>query len=192
MNSTLSKVLIFAAGVAIGVAATHKYFKTKYQRIADDEIADMSNYYEKKISRLESDLDDAQNEIDDISAEVEARDMVEQYERIANGYVPPAKEVAVIMRKPEVISPEEFGEIDEFDTETLFYYADGVLTDSDNNPIEDVDNIVGRESLTHFGEYEDDSVFVRNHEQQIDYEILLDPGKFADAINPSPHQAEEE
>ena len=36
------------------------------------------------------------------------------------------------------------------------------------------DDVVGMESLTHFGEYEDDSVFVRNDRLKCDYEILMD------------------
>ena len=34
--------------------------------------------------------------------------------------------------------------------------------------------MVGLDSLTHFGQYEDDSVYVRNDERMTDYEILLD------------------
>ena len=49
-----------------------------------------------------------------------------------------------------------------------------------DNIIEDVEGTVGTDSLTHFGEYEDDSVFVRNDEKQIDYEILLDSDKYYD------------
>lgn len=76
--------------------------------------------------------------------------------------------------RPYVISPDEFGEKDGYENVTLTYYADGVLTDYFDNVISNVDEVVGFESLDHFGEYEDDVVFVRNEKMETDYEILRD------------------
>ena len=45
------------------------------------------------------------------------------------------------------------------------------------------DEIVGLDSLTHFGEYEDDSVFVRNDVMKCDYEILLDHRNYKDVAS---------
>ena len=60
----------------------------------------------------------------------------------------------------------------------------------DDEKVEDVDNVVGLESLAHFGEYEDDSVFVRNDRLKCDYEILLDQRTYSDVIKQRPHQTE--
>ena len=57
--------------------------------------------------------------------------------------------------------------------------------------VDNVDDVVGVDSLTHFGEYEEDSVFVRNDLLQTDYEILRDPRKYSDVVGDSPHQVEE-
>ncbi len=84
------------------------------------------------------------------------------------------------MDKPYVIPPEDFGEEGDYEIKSLTYYADGVLTDDWDNVIEDIDELIGEESLTHFGEYEDDSVFVRDDQMKIDYEILRDVRNFAD------------
>lgn len=75
--------------------------------------------------------------------------------------------------KPYVISPEDFGEYEDYETISLTYYKDKVLTDELNEIVEDIEETVGEESLNHFGEYEDDSVFVRNDSKRCDYEILL-------------------
>ena len=80
---------------------------------------------------------------------------------------------------PYVISPDEFSENEDYETESLTYYSDGILADDRDNII-DIDMVVGRESLNHFGEYEDDSVFVRNEELKTDYEILLDTRRYSD------------
>ena len=61
-----------------------------------------------------------------------------------------------------------------------------------DEPVEDVDDVVGIESLDHFGEWEDDSVFVRNDKYKTYYEILLDERKYSDIINENPHLAEDE
>lgn len=92
--------------------------------------------------------------------------------------------------KPYVISPEEFGEFEDYERISLSYYADQVLADEDDEKVDDVDNVVGLESLTHFGEFEDDSVFVRNDRLKCDYEILLDQRTYSDVMKQRPHQME--
>ena len=92
--------------------------------------------------------------------------------------------------KPYVISPDEFGEFEDYERISLSYYTDQILADEDDEKVEDVDNVVGLESLAHFGEYEDDSVFVRNDRLKCDYEILLDQRTYSDVIKQRPHQTE--
>ena len=67
---------------------------------------------------------------------------------------------------------------------TLLYYKDHVLTDEDNNIIEDIDDVIGFDSLTRFGEFEDDTVYVRNDKYRVDYEVINDPERtFSDVFN---------
>ena len=82
---------------------------------------------------------------------------------------------------PYVISPAEFGEIEEYTKVSLTYFADGVLADELNEPVDNVEEIVG-DALEHFGEYEEDSVFVRNDAKRCDYEILQDLRNFKDVL----------
>ena len=81
--------------------------------------------------------------------------------------------------RPYVIAPDEVGETG-YRTVSLNYYDDGVLTYENDDVIENVDELVGKDSLSHFGEYEDDTVYVRNDKQRIDYEILADTQKYSD------------
>ena len=99
----------------------------------------------------------------------------------------------VVVDKPYVIAPEEFGEMDGYNTISLTYYADNVLADDIDELVEDVDETVGLDSLNHFGEYEDDSVFVRNDRLRSDYEILRDNRTYEDWVvsRRHPHSAEE-
>ena len=79
-----------------------------------------------------------------------------------------------------VIDPEEFGDEEDYDQVNLTYYADGVLTDDFDNPIEDVEAMVGDYALNSFGDFEPDAVHVRNDATKTYYEILRDERNFAD------------
>ena len=92
--------------------------------------------------------------------------------------------------KPYVIPPEQFGDDENYDQISLTYYADGVLADENDEVIDDVEETVGIESLNHFGEYEDDSVFVRNDTRKCDYEILLDQRTYSEVAEEMPQRME--
>ena len=78
------------------------------------------------------------------------------------------------MEKPYIISPEEYEEGD-YAKESLDYYeGDEVLVDPFGDIVDNVDEIVGEDFASHFGEYEKDTVYVRNDMTEIDYEILRD------------------
>ena len=55
MGDKVVKVLIFATGVVVGSIMTARLIKDKYEKIAEDEIADMRDYYNEKRKKL-SDL----------------------------------------------------------------------------------------------------------------------------------------
>lgn len=205
-SSTLSNVLIFTAGLAIGSVVTWKLLKTRYEQIAQEEI---DSVYEA-ISRRDEVEETGDSVAEDLKDGIEragegfekageavrkaAIDIREYAETLSkNNYTNynDAKE-AIKVKRPYVIPPEDFGELDDYDTISLTYYSDGVLADDMDEIVEDVDDIVGRDSLSHFGEYEDDSVFVRNDNMRADYEILLDERKYSDVANKNPHLAEEE
>lgn len=182
MNNTVKNIVIFIAGAGAGVAISWKLLKTKYEQISREEIASVKEVYsrkEHKIKEVLKDLDDEQENVVD-------KKEVKNYSKITEnlGYVSTqtekeAKEETKLVEKPYVIPPDEFDELG-YDTVTLTYYADKVLVDEYDNRIEDVESLIGEESLTHFGEYEDDAVYVRDAIHEIDYEILLDIGTYAE------------
>ena len=183
----LNKIIVFVAGAVIGSAVTYKFVKNKYERITQEEIDSVKETYTHKNlgenvgEDFTEDCEGIKNEMREIKDIVDSE--VNRLKTILdeNGYVdystPKGKEVATM--NPYVISPDEFSENEDYETESLTYYLDGILADDRNNII-DIDVVVGRESLNHFGEYEDDSVFVRNEELKTDYEILLDTRRYSD------------
>lgn len=170
-NSILSKLFIFAVGAAVGSAVTWKFVETKYKKLADEDIASYKEMCERKYGAVEK----AESEKAPVTEA--PKSSLEQAIDICKkeGYDMNVDECGRDMSKPYVIRPEEFGQFDDYKQVSLSYYEkDKVLTDELDNPIEDVDMTVGLDSLTHFGQYEDDSVYVRNDERMTDYEILLD------------------
>lgn len=196
MKTTLSSIVIFTAGAALGSVVTWKLVKTKYEQIANEEIQEVRELYARKVDELThaQHKEPVENDAEKVTFHTQPKPELREYaDKISGlGYSDITEEEVNNMGKPYVIAPEEFGELDDYETESLTYYADGVLTDEQDIVIEDVDNVVGVESLTHFGEYEDDSVFVRNDSIRTDYEILIDERNYEDIKNYSPHLAEEE
>lgn len=197
MNSTLKGVLIFVLGAAAGSLATWKLIEKKYKDIAQEEIDSVKDTFSKmKKNEYPDKLEDYPDfeEFDDSDDEEPKSE-----QKIDRNNKPDIVEYAKILseasytnyadrqdkkekkgvepvedERPYVISPDEFGEKDGYENVTLTYYADGVLTDYFDNVISNVDEVVGFDSLDHFGEYEDDAVFVRNEKMETDYEILRD------------------
>ena len=88
--------------------------------------------------------------------------------------------------RPYVITPDELGDQLGYDVIELTYYADGVVAEDYNEVMDNVDEVIGVDSLTHFGEYEDDSVCVRNDRLKCDYQILKDNRNYSDVIDEEP------
>ena len=163
MDSNVKIIFGFTLGVAAGVVATWKFFKTKYETISREEIDSVKEVYSKKNN---------------------PREQVEEYKEMVNDLCYKNKEKggseSMKNQKIEVIPPDEYGIEDDYDLIELIYYADGVLVDDGNYPIEDVDETVGPEALDSFGEWEDDEVYVRNDERKCYYNILRDNSNYSD------------
>lgn len=182
MNDNVTKLLIFAAGAAIGSAVTWKLLKTKYEIMAQEEIDSCRETFARRYGDTEEDKSISEKAVEMINETPSYEDVLksEGYTDDEDGEL--VKEDIYEEEdedmEPYVISPDEFG--DEYPTDTLVLYADGVLTDMFDEPIEDIDGLVGRESLTRFGEYEEDTVYVRNDFEQCDFEIQRDTRNYSD------------
>lgn len=195
MTNNVKYFASFLFGTAVGVAVSWKILKTKYEQIAQEEIDSVKEVFSKRNKETAEFLNDAAKTLSENKEEID-EEPSEKSEGIIDysgmcrdfGYISENKEKKggdYMNDYPYVISPDEFDEIG-YNTVSLTYYADGVLTDECNDPIEDVDETIGEDSLNHFGEYEDDSVFVRNDALRTDYEILRDLRNYYDIVGSSP------
>lgn len=175
-------VLAFIIGAGVGSAVTWKLLKTKYEQIAQEEIDSVKEHFAKRNKEPTEFVDDISEIFGDKEEEGEYEEVVTEMGYTDNKHVRNA---------PYVIHPDMFGTRDDFEIRSLKCFADRVVTDTDYEIVEDVDNLVGDESLDHFGEFEEDSVYVRNERLKCDYEILLDTRKYTDVVGEIPHRAED-
>lgn len=191
----LSNALIFLCGCAVGVAATYQYFNKKYEEdIAEDRESMRQAIANIKSEEMEESVKAAEAakekpELSEYAAKLQESGYT-NYSSISSGKPDePEQQDKEELDKPYVITPDDFGEFDYYNQISLTYYADGVLTEGDDI-IEDVDDIVGEDSLTHFGEYENDAVHVRNDRLKCDYEILWDNRNYSDVVKSKPRPVE--
>ena len=191
MNSTFEKMLIFVMGAAVGSAITWKLIKTKYEQIAQEEIDSVKERYSKKESvkpKKEKAAPDEESTVSKGNKEV-----AEYAKKLHDlGYTDyttksdKSENVSVSGDKPYVITPESFGEFDDYRTESLYYYTDGVLADVDDDIFEDVHEHIGSDFASYFGEHEQDAVHIRNDKLKIDYEILMSQKAYSEVAGNSP------
>lgn len=181
-------ILSFSIGAAVGSVVTWKLIKTKYEKQSQEAIEEVRELYSKKLVARDNEVKKAHEYSKVVSGKTDYSSVVsdlgyssEEIQEEENPLKEPEK------KEPYVIPPDEFGELDEFKTESLTYYSDSVLTYDSGEVIRDIDDIVGTESLNCFGEYEDDSVFVRNEALETDFEILLDTRRYVDVMSRNLH-----
>lgn len=192
MNDNFKTFLTFVLGVAAGSACTWYFLNKKHEQ----EMQELNDSWEEWINSPDTEDYEEEYQDEEEPEEVPTRVAEERH------YEPTSiQEAAAHLPQPDtadyyeegdeymddepvVITPEEFSELDYegYATETLTLYADGVLTDFLDEVIENVDDMVGEDSLNHFGEYEEDTVFVRNDHLRTGYEIQRDNRTYAEVV----------
>lgn len=187
MNNGIKFIFAFSLGAAAGSVVTWKLIKTKYEQIAQDEIDSVKEVFSERMKNIENEPTEGE---ESASAEVKIvnvyNSMTEPYKSDSNKEEKGGSES---MKKydesiPYVISPSEFDIDDVNEVISLNYYADGVLADDMDGIVEDIANTVGLNFYSHFGEFEEDTVYIRNDRLGCNYEICRDCRKYSD-LNPT-------
>lgn len=202
---------IFAAGALAGAAVAARAVREKYQQEAEEEIAEMRDYYRELRKNAKTPDEDKMLEEDENSKEEKEENDKNEYDEIVKGYTNYTQYLSKAAAKyfdtetkenkkeekeertnyePFIIDVEEFGEDPTYDTATLTYYKDKVLT----NDLDDVIDysVAGEENLKIFDEHPDcKAIYVRDDIYMVDYEILRDPyqyDEYDDFPDKKPHQ----
>lgn len=184
MNSKFAFGLGLFIGASTGAVVSWRLLKKKYDQIINEEVASMReeiaamrNAEPEKEATEEEVKSEPENEA--VELPEEAASAMRRYDRTNDNI---QKEGPIVMKKtPYVISPEEFGEFEDdgYECETLTLYADKLLAYLNDDIVEDIEGTVG-DALDHFGEYDDDAVYVRNENLKTDFEILRCNEKYMD------------
>ena len=191
----MKNLLCFVTGAAIGSVVTWKLIEKKYKDLADEEIESVIETFKNRKPRITKDevketvekvinkYKEPKETVEDIvTAEGYSIEDEEETDEDDDSNYTVDVDTGVEVIVPYVITPEQFGEYIEYGTKTLTYYADNVLTDEIDNPItsEEMETMIGPDALDHFGEYEDDSVYIRDEMNEMDYEILKSEKMFSE------------
>lgn len=169
----MSKALYFvtfAAGALVGFAAAYKFAEKKFDAIYQEEIKSVREAFANKHN---SDDEPVEEPTEKHKPSEEHKDeILEEYENLTKNYgaasMPPKKSA------PYVITPEEFGNSDEYEVGELEYYTrSNTLVDAEDKIVANVDALIGKGSLKTVGEYADDAVYVRNEDLKMEYEIIF-------------------
>lgn len=205
MKKLLGGLLIFVAGFGAGSYYAYLKVKEKYEGKFEDDLATMRKYYESRATKTEKLPEEKKEEnkpqgTDDIvklAADVMKERKYTTYsnsENVEKQLAAKRKKEEKVMAasekpKVEVIGPDDFDilESEGYTTERLTWYEDKYLADENDELIEDIGDIIGWDSLSHMGEYEEDALYVRNNKLKIDFEILADHRKYEDVVIDQPY-----
>ena len=179
---SIKGIFIFALGVVTGTFAGAQIAKKKYEEIANEEIEEIRAYYkerEKEVKEIEE--SNAVEAPEEKSIEVEERKQYDNIIKRGNYMAVDEEEQNNVCDEAYPIDPSEFGNDGKNATETLTYFADGVLVNEVDEVVEDPDLVVGRHHIDIFNEFPDATcVYVRNDLDGTDYEILKDDWCWSD------------
>lgn len=195
--------LAFVAGGVCGVLGTKTYFEDLYRRQYEEDLESVKKVWTYKKPAEEDVKEDDEPVLDKEPRENE----MYQYAKILQKkgytnysdtpvdtsemtapevYTPPEN-----YKDPYPIPPDILGS-DGYDQITLFYTEDKVLLNEDDTKVDNIEDVVGLDSLNHFGEYEEDVLYVRNERLRTDYEVLMDPRTYPQVLEERPYLSRED
>ena len=184
-QGSINNILSFMAGVGVGSAIMYKVLKTKYDKLIQEEIDSVKEAFSKKEETTIENSELPRKDSDKNMYKKENQRIIEQNsydtESVDKGDNEEEEDDVVESTLPYVIRPDEYGDSD-YPTITLWYYTDGVVTNDAGKVIKNVEELIGCEYVHHFGEYEEDpdAVYVRNEDQEVDYEVLKEYRAYSD------------
>ena len=200
MSNSLKIGLAFVGGLIVGAFAMKKYTERK-----------MEPEFEELAAPVDENKEDEDEPKEDIKNEVKpvhiTQPSLDVYKKVLEEYDaehdcecdyddenedPTPDEVTlhectprnspIMGEVPYNISPDEFMEIDSYDTDDYTVYADGYVTDSTGTPVspEDVLAALGEDFESFFGTYDDDEIWVRNDRLHMDFSVARCRDKYED------------
>lgn len=163
-------IIFFSAGVVAGGLVGYYICKKKYHIVKIEEVSEAVKV-DKSVVKKE-----AEEKIYEASYKKHEVDGDEDWDEAEK--VNPVEPEMV----PYVISPDSYvTEHDEYAKIVLHYYEENEVLeyeeynlDKGDDHFADIGSTIGYDAVNHFGEFEKDTVYVRNEALGNDYEVLLE------------------
>lgn len=181
MKKSLACIVTFAAGAAIGYLFANAQLQTKYDRIAEEEVASIKASFKKY-----RDIDTKEPVKDDSGVHEDYETLINDL-GYANAPVPVEDEED---KNHVVITEDEFSELDDYESLSLIYLTDGVLVDDDYSRMteEEIKGAIGNVDLNAFADDETvDAMYVKNTKLKVAYEIIKDDQSYAELLESKPY-----
>lgn len=186
----MNKLLIFLGGAAVGGLTATIYFKRKidsleeeYQKIATDaynKYVGEFNSSVKNVDEIEVNYSHGDKDIQIISdipntgytTGIDIGNDEDKYTEIVKEYNNQEENETEDNIMPYIITPEEYGDDDDYDTKVLTAFTDKVVLDEDNCmvDIEYFGDVINKKIYSK--KNKDTSIFVRDENEKVDYEII--------------------
>lgn len=161
-------------GMLFGVAVSQSYFKSKYQKIADEEIS----VIKEKLDEFKDTAKEPGPIVVDQDRSVVSGN---KYSVMTREYSDPNQDVTATNSDSNEDSSILIINFDEFANEyphhfklaLTYYELDGILANDQDEIVDDVSRLLGENVMNSFGDDPEDpySVYVRNFSEGADYEI---------------------
>lgn len=191
MNMHIYSLISFALGTAFGFSIAYKIAEKKYEKIANEEIESVKLAFQRRDAKfpLDKDAKPEDNQGEYISREQKLAEKARNKPDIKTVY-------HAMMHRPKdrlaqesnvyVISPDEFGEDENYSQYNFTLFADGTLIDdSDKDIIDYTDELIGEDNLERIGEYEDGALHIKNEDRRCYIEVLQDNRTYSDFLSNS-------
>lgn len=206
-----TSITSLAIGGAAGFVVTRRLLGVAFAEVAAKEIDEAKKYYSAlyKKDGFETPADAVETLISDENSEL-LRDAVEAMQAYSGVEIDPESETVVtgeavvrnifgdptedlddeeIANRPDdapyIITNEEYfvNEDNHEQTSVTYFEGDDVLSDGRDQPISDVDGIIGENNLK-FGHGSQDKniVYIRNGLLEMDFEVIRSTGKFTTEV----------
>lgn len=160
-------LLIFIAGVGVGIGASYNIIKKKHEEILEEEIASVKETYSKNNKESDEVTEEKEPEPDEIAS------VKEKYEKLTKEYSE-LNEDSCANSEIYEISYDDFGEEGYEEIELTYYIDDETLTDDADEPMEELEIISSIGSIDILNGCKDgEYIYIRNKEKEIDYSIAI-------------------
>lgn len=197
MDTKVKIIAAFAAGIGCGMITSYTFFKNKYKKIADEEIAAYESLMKESKPKERETQDNWKNPV--VNLEKRTNELT-NYNKITDNYissVPPGENmieerIEHMHQKMNELAEkehpeEETGEqyeitsmdwLDDafYDKVILTYYTGDDVLANEAGLIDDVDMSIGMELFDIFKNRDETEMYVRNPALGIDYNVVKEMG----------------